>query len=55
LSPSTSALRAFVSASRMTRLVNSADANPLSALGGVPSRSAFSVSWTACVAAAIGA
>src|SRR4051794_23976212 len=44
VSPSTSALRAFISASRMTRLVSSDDARPLSVFGGVPSRRALRVS-----------
>jgi len=47
--------RCFVSASRVTRAVSSGDANPFRFFGGMPSRSAFSVSWTARVAAAIGA
>src|SRR5581483_4599127 len=47
--------RVFTSASRVTRAVKSADARPVKAFAGVPSRSALSVSKTALVAAAIGA
>ncbi|MGY3468060.1 hypothetical protein ACVW0I_004931 [Bradyrhizobium sp. LM6.11] len=53
--PRKSALRAFASASRMTRLVKSDAGRPLRFFGAVPSRSAFCVSYTAWVAAAIGA
>ena len=53
--PRTSALRALTSASRMTRAVSSDDASPLRFFGDAPSRSAFSVSYTACVAAEMGA
>src|SRR5262249_16177313 len=42
--PRKSALRAFMSASRITLLVSSDDARPLSFFGGVPSCSAFNVS-----------
>ena len=44
LSPRNSALRAFTSASRVTRPVSSDDARPFKCFGGSPSRSAFSVS-----------